>query len=168
MVSSPDLSSIRIIFYDFDGVFTDNYVLTDSHGIEYVRCSRLDGFGISRLRSLGLIQLIISTETNPVVSRRAEKLQLPVHQSVGDKAEAVTRLCSDYGIKLEHAAFVGNDINDIGAMRSVGIAFAVADSYPLVFEHAAVVTDRHGGHGAVREICDLIGDAIEAANHPIP
>ena len=120
MVSHPDLRNIRIIFYDFDGVFTDNHVVVDSNGVEYVRCSRFDGFGISRLRSLGLIQFVISTEVNPVVSRRAEKLNLPVHQSVGDKAEVVARVCDEHGIPLEHAAFVGNDINDIDAMKSVG------------------------------------------------
>jgi 3-deoxy-D-manno-octulosonate 8-phosphate phosphatase (KDO 8-P phosphatase) len=168
MVSRPDLRSLRIIFYDFDGVFTDNHVLVDSNGVEYVRCSRSDGFGISRLRSLGLIQFIISTEVNPVVSRRAEKLKLPVHQSVEDKAEVVARLCDEHGIALEHAAFVGNDINDIDAMRSVGIAFTVADAYPSVFEHAAIITDRPGGQGAVREICDLIADAIESACTPAP
>jgi 3-deoxy-D-manno-octulosonate 8-phosphate phosphatase (KDO 8-P phosphatase) len=168
MASIPDLSSIRIIFYDFDGVFTDNHVIVDSNGVEYVRCSRLDGFGISRLRSLGLIQLIISTEANPVVSRRAEKLRLPVHQSVEDKAEVVAKVCCENGIALEHAAFVGNDINDIDAMRSVGIAFTVANAYPSVFEHAAIITEHPGGQGAVREICDLIGDAIEAARIPAP
>lgn len=168
MVSHPDLRTIRIIFYDFDGVFTDNHVLVDSNGVEYVRCSRLDGFGISRLRSLGLIQFIISTEVNPVVSRRAEKLHLPVHQSVVDKAEVVTRVCGEHGIALEHAAFVGNDINDINAMRTVGIAFTVADAYPSVFEHAAIITARPGGRGAVREICDLIGDAIELTTPAAP
>jgi 3-deoxy-D-manno-octulosonate 8-phosphate phosphatase (KDO 8-P phosphatase) len=168
MFSHPDLRKIRIIFYDFDGIFTDNYVLVDSNGVEYVRCSRFDGFGISRLRSLGLIQFIISTEVNPVVIRRAEKLKLPVHQSVGDKAEVVARVCDEHGIALEHAAFVGNDINDIDAMKSVGIAFTVADAYPSVFKHAAITTDRPGGQGAVREICDLIGDAMESASSPAP
>ena len=168
MTTRPDLSNIRIIFYDFDGVFTDNHVLVDSNGVEYVRCSRFDGFGISRLRSLGLIQFIISTEVNPVVSRRAEKLRLPVHQSVEDKAELVARVCYEHCIALEHAAFVGNDINDIEAMRSVGIAFTVADAYPSVLKHAMIITDRPGGQGAVREICDLIGDAIESSCSPAP
>ncbi|MFS6826622.1 KdsC family phosphatase [Cyanobium sp. ATX-6F1] len=130
MIRRRDLSTIRIIFYDFDGVFTDNHVLVDSNGIEHVRCSRLDGFGISRLRSMGVLQLIVSTEINPVVSRRAEKLLLPVHQSVEDKAEVVAKVCAEHGILLEHAAFVGNDINDIDAMKAVGIAFAVADAFP--------------------------------------
>lgn len=156
------LSKLRIIFYDFDGVFTDNHVLIDSNGIEHVRCSRSDGFGVSRLRSLGLLQYIISTETNIVVSRRAEKLRLPAVQSVEDKAEVVASICVDHSIPLAHAAFVGNDINDIDAMRSVGVAFTVADAYPSVFAHAAIITRRSGGHGAVREICDLIGDAIES------
>jgi 3-deoxy-D-manno-octulosonate 8-phosphate phosphatase (KDO 8-P phosphatase) len=166
MLPHSDLRNIQIVFYDFDGVFTDNHVLVDANGLEYVRCSRSDGFGISRLRSLGLIQFIISTEVNPVVSRRAEKLKLPVYQSVGDKAKIVARVCDEHGISLEHAAFVGNDINDIGAMRSVGIAITVADAYPSVFEHALIITARPGGQGAVREICDLIGDAIESASTP--
>jgi 3-deoxy-D-manno-octulosonate 8-phosphate phosphatase (KDO 8-P phosphatase) len=163
MTPLGDLSSIQIIFYDFDGVFTDNHVLVDSEGIEYVRCSRLDGFGISRLRSLNVSQFIVSTETNIVVSRRAEKLKLPVHQAVENKAAVVTKVCEQLAIPLQRAAFVGNDINDIEAMQVVGTAFTVPDAYPSVLEHADVVTTRLGGHGAVREICDSIADAIEAS-----
>lgn len=159
-----DLLGIRIIFYDFDGVFTDNHVTIDSNGVEYVRCTRLDGFGISRLRSLGILQYIVSTEVDQVVSRRADKLQIPVCQGVVDKAAAIRRICSVEGIPLRFSAFVGNDINDIAAMQTAGLSFAVADALPVVLELANYVTIRNGGYGAVREICDLIADAVSASS----
>jgi len=150
------LKKIKLVVFDFDGVFTDNCVWTTQDGIELVRCWRSDGLGISRLTKIGIQTFIISTETNPVVSKRAEKLNIEYLQSVEDKAKAIEALCTNLKIDRECTMFVGNDINDIGAFNFVAIPVAVADAYPEILDHVVFKTSRPGGFGAVREICDLI------------
>lgn len=156
MLTTQLLASIRLVMFDFDGVFTDNTVLVDQGGVESVRCWRSDGLGLARLRQVGVPAIIVSTETNPVVAARAGKLKLPFRQAVEDKAVAVLELCREHGVPPENAMFVGNDINDIPAFGCVGAPVAVADAYPEVFPHVLYRTSRAGGRGAVREICDLI------------
>lgn len=155
------LRAVRLVIFDFDGVFTDNTVLVSQDGNESVRCWRSDGLGISRLRSIGIETLIISTEANPVVTVRANKLKMACKQAVEDKAQAVLQACMDLGVHPTETAFIGNDINDIAALKSVGLPIAVADAYPEVFAHVAYRTTKPGGYGAVREICDLIFHAKE-------
>lgn len=150
------LSKIELVVFDFDGVFTDNSVWTTQDGAESVRCCRSDGLGIARLSGVGVKAYIISTETNPVVSKRAEKLKIECLQAVEDKAEAMRSLCCRLNIDSEHTMFVGNDINDIGAFNFVAIPVAVADAYPEVMKHVVFKTSKPGGFGAVREVCDLI------------
>ena len=150
------LSEIKAVVFDFDGVFTDNSVYVDQNGTESVRCSRLDGFGISALRDLGLILLVLSTEQNPVVSARCKKLKLECYQGVSDKAVFLTNHLANLKITAAHVAYVGNDINDIGCLELVGFPIIVADAHPSVNSRAKYVTQSVGGHGAVREICDFI------------
>lgn len=150
------LSSIRLIVFDFDGVFTDNTVYVSQEGVESVRCWRSDGLGLSRLKSLGVSLYIISTEANPVVAARANKLNLPCRQGIEDKAVAILETCRELGIEPAHTMFVGNDINDIPAFRAIGFPVAVADAYPEVFPHVLGRTQKLGGQGAVREVCDWI------------
>jgi 3-deoxy-D-manno-octulosonate 8-phosphate phosphatase (KDO 8-P phosphatase) len=148
--------SVALVVFDFDGVFTDNAVWVSEDGVESVRCSRSDGLGLARLRSLEIPMFIISTEANPVVGVRARKLGVPCEQNVSDKGEAVRALCKRLRVDSEFVVYVGNDINDITAFRSVGIPVAVADAFPEVDSFVVHRTKRAGGFGAVREICDLI------------
>lgn len=155
------LKALRLVIFDFDGVFTDNTVLVSQEGIETVRCWRSDGLGISRLRSIGVETLIISTEANPIVTVRANKLKIACKQAVEDKAHAVLQACKELGVSTTETAFVGNDINDIPALKSIGLPIAVVDAYPEVLAHVAYQTTKQGGYGAVREICDLVFHAKE-------
>lgn len=150
------LAAAAFVFFDFDGVFTDNRVAVDQTGVESVFCNRSDGLGLSKLRRAGVEAMIVSTERNPVVSVRAQKLKLPCEQAVEDKAEAVRRLAAAAGHPLERAIFVGNDVNDAPAMRLCGLALTVADAWPEAYAVAHAATRRKGGAGAVREICDVI------------
>lgn len=150
------LASVRLVAFDFDGVFTDNMVYVSQDGVESVRCCRSDGLGLSRLRSIGVQVIIISTEENPVVSVRAQKLKTPCKQGVTDKALAILETCREFDIEPVHTMFVGNDINDIAAFQSIGIPVAVGDAYPEVYPHVVYRTVKSGGLGAVREVCDLI------------
>ena len=159
MISKEMLSTIKLIVFDFDGVFTDNTVYVTQGGVESVRCWRSDGLGLSRLQSIGVKAFIISTEENPVVTARANKLKIPCKQGVEDKAEAILQTCTEQGITPEHTMFVGNDINDIPAFKLVGFPVAVAEAYPEVYPHVLFHTKKPGGFGAVREVCDLIFQA---------
>lgn len=157
------LASVRLIVFDFDGVFTDNTVYVTQDGVESVRCWRSDGLGLSRLQSVGVQAFIISTEANPVVTARAKKLKMPCKQGIEDKAATILETCRELGIASEQTMFVGNDINDIPAFKSVGVPVAVADAYPEVYPHVIYRTEKPGGFGAVREMCDLIFHAQTAS-----
>jgi len=159
MLSLKQLQSIELVGFDFDGVFTDNTVYVQDDGKESVRCWRSDGLGLSRLRDIGIKTYIISTEKNPVVTKRAEKLNIPCVQDIQNKADAILKICSDKEIAPNHVMFVGNDINDIPAFQVVGIPIGVADSDSSIDSFITHRLSKPGGYGAVREICDLIYEA---------
>ncbi len=149
-------ADIKLIVFDFDGVFTDNTVYVSQDGVESIRCWRSDGLGLSRIQNIGVQTFIISTEINPVVTARANKLKISCKQGVKDKATAILDTCKELRVSPTHTMFVGNDINDIPALKVVGIPVAVADAYPEVEPHILFRTIKPGGFGAVREICDLV------------
>jgi 3-deoxy-D-manno-octulosonate 8-phosphate phosphatase (KDO 8-P phosphatase) len=156
MLKIETLSMVRLVVFDFDGVFTDNSVYVNQDGLESVRCWRSDGIGLERLRAVGVQAFIISTEANPVVSTRAQKLKIPCMQGVEDKAIAIKDTCKKLKIDPKQTMFVGNDINDIPALQLIGIPVGVADAYPEIYPYILYRTQKAGGYGAVREICDLI------------
>lgn len=158
------MASLHAVVFDFDGVFTDNTVSVDQNGVESVRCWRSDGLGLARLREHGLKVLILSTETNPVVAIRAEKMKTDCIHAASDKAASIKDWAASSDIALARVAFVGNDINDIPAFTLVGLPIAVADAYPEILPFVAFRTTKPGGYGAVREICDLIAQARSAAS----
>ena len=150
------LARIKGIAFDFDGVFTDNRVYVMQNGEEAVVCDRSDGMGIAMLRKTGVPMVVISTERNPVVSVRCEKLQLDVLQGVDDKLPALTKWATGQGLTVDQIAFVGNDINDVECLLGAGLGVVVADAYPVAVEAAEVQLTREGGRGAVREFADQI------------
>ncbi len=159
MIRKEIIESLQLVVFDFDGVFTDNMVYVSQDGVESVRCWRSDGLGITKLKKIGVHVEIISTEVNPVVAARADKLKISCMQGVEDKASAIVALCQQLKISTEHTMFVGNDINDIPAFQSIGLPIAVADAYPEVDSYVLFRTQKPGGFGAVREICDMIVDS---------
>lgn len=167
MLNNDLLSTVRLIAFDFDGVFTDNAVYVTQDGVESVRCWRSDGLGLSRLRSVGVQAFIISTETNPVVTIRAQKLKLPCKQGVEDKAAGILAACKELLIDPQQTMFVGNDINDIPAFQSIGVPVGVADAYPEIYPYVLYRTQKPGGFGAVREICDLVFNAKNTSKNGI-
>ncbi|WP_353826829.1 cytidylyltransferase domain-containing protein [Agromyces sp. SYSU T0242] len=158
---------VDAVVTDFDGVHTDDTAAVDELGRESVRVSRADGAGIARLRDAGVPVLILSAEANPVVSRRAEKLGVDCIQGVADKGAALREWAAARGLRLERVAYLGNDRGDIPALDAVGWPLAVPDAAPDALERARHVLERHGGHGAVRELADLVlaaRDAVAAAS----
>ncbi|HAQ60216.1 MAG TPA: acylneuraminate cytidylyltransferase [Microbacterium sp.] len=161
IVESLDVSAVVT---DFDGVHTDDTATTDAEGRETVRVSRSDGMGIAQLRRAGIPVLILSTETDPVVTARARKLQVDVRQGIDDKAAALVEWGAARGIPLTRIAYVGNDINDLACLELVGWPVAVSGAHPLVLAAARVVLSRAGGRGAVREL----SDAVLRSRRPVP
>ncbi len=159
MIDGRALRAVQVVIFDFDGVFTDNAVYVSQDGVESVRCWRSDGLGLARLKTLGVQIFIVSTEQNPVVTARANKLKIACRQGVDDKAVAIRQISDELGVSLDHVMFVGNDINDIPALQSVGLPVVVADAYPEAAQYARLQTRKPGGYGAVREVCDLIFEA---------
>ncbi|HET6647225.1 MAG TPA: HAD hydrolase family protein [Pyrinomonadaceae bacterium] len=149
------IRTIRLVAFDFDGVFTDNMVFVFEDGREAVRCTRSDGIGLSKLKTLGLEVVIVSTETNPVVTARSRKLEINCVQSCSDKRAALEALASEKNISLKQIAFVGNDLNDLPCLSAVGLPIVVKDAHPDVIRYASYQTKTPGGYGAVREVCDL-------------
>ena len=144
------------VVFDFDGVMTDNRVLTGQDGSEFVACDRSDGLGLAALRNAGIRLLVLSTEENPVVAARCAKLKLPCIHGVEDKATRLQQWLAEEGIDPAKTIYVGNDRNDTKCLELVGCPVAVADAYPEALQRALIVLERKGGKGAVRELCDMI------------
>jgi 3-deoxy-D-manno-octulosonate 8-phosphate phosphatase (KDO 8-P phosphatase) len=138
--------TIKLIICDFDGVVTDNLVITDQDGRESVLASRSDSMHIKRLREMGIEVVIISSEPNPVVMARAKKMGVEAIHNIG---------MQDKG-RVMREVLVGNDLNDLPCFEIAGWSVAVADAYPEVIRAADYVLTKTGGHGAVRELCELI------------
>ncbi len=148
---------ISLLVMDFDGVLTDNRVWVDEYGKESVSSNRSDSLGLEKLRQLTAIQvMVISKETNPVVAARCKKLNLPVLRAVENKGEALRKVINDSGLGADAVIFAGNDTNDLSAFSAAGYTVAPADAHPEVLRRADLVLSMNGGHGAVRELCDII------------
>jgi len=154
----PMPAAIKLVMLDFDGVITDNLVITDQSGREAVTASRADAMLIPKLREKGIEMMVLSSEENPVVNRRAKKMGLEaVHgMGVSKKGQVMKEVLEKKKLKPEQVVFVGNDLNDLPCFEMAGWAVAVADAYPAVLRAADLVLTRKGGHGAVRELCEII------------
>ncbi len=159
----PMPERIELIVLDFDGVITDNRVYTDQDGREMVAASRSDSLYLKALREKGVETVILSSEPNPVVAARAKKMGLESTQGVGIQAKgpALMRLLEQKNVPAERVVYVGNDLNDLPCFEIAGWAVAVADAYPEVLRAADFVLSKPGGHGAVRELCEIILKKIE-------
>ncbi|MGQ9833881.1 MAG: cytidylyltransferase domain-containing protein [Candidatus Villigracilaceae bacterium] len=154
----PMPEKIDLVVLDFDGVVTDNRVWTDQDGREMVSAWRSDSLWLGELRDRGIQVVILSSEPNQVVKARARKMGLEAVHGVGikEKGEALKNLLSEKNIEAAHTIYVGNDINDLPCFEIAGWAVAVADAYPEVLRAADYVLSRPGGHGALRELCEMI------------
>lgn len=151
-------AKVDLLVLDFDGVVTDNRVWVDEQGHEMIAANRGDSLIMGKLRRAGTEIVIISSEVNPVVAARAKKMKVEAIHGVGleEKAKVLANLLAERQINPQNVAYVGNDINDLPCFELAGWAVAVADAQPEVLRAADYVTVKTGGHGAVREVCDLI------------
>ncbi len=171
------LEAVRLLVLDHDGVLTDNHVYTNQHGEEMCRYYRGDGIGIERVKALGVRVVCLSSEANPVVAARCLKLKLRCIQGSKNKLWDLGQEAGIEAIPLSGVAYVGNDVNDLECLKAVGFPFVPQDCEKALRASRYVGRDievsadilrftrliRKGGEGCVREVCDLIADAKEAA-----
>lgn len=147
---------IEALILDFDGVFTDNRVLVSQDGSESVWCHRGDGWGLSHLKKHGFPIAVFSTEANPVVAARCRKLGLECVQNLANKGAALEQWLRERQINAANVIFVGNDVNDLNCLKLVGCPVVVADAHADVLGAARLILEARGGHGALRELADMI------------
>ncbi|MVO18517.1 acylneuraminate cytidylyltransferase [Parasedimentitalea huanghaiensis] len=156
-ISDRRLARVKAIVMDFDGVHTDNLVITDQTGVESVRTSRGDGMGLAQLRESGRYHMmILSKERNPVVLQRAEKLQLEVQHAVDDKVAALQIWLEARGLNWADLLYVGNDINDRDALDHAGLSVCPSDSHPSILGSSDWILPLPGGKGALRVMADML------------
>lgn len=152
----------KLIVYDFDGVMTNNCVTVDENGIEYVTVHRGDGWGVRMIKDkLNIPQIILSTEENIVVARRAEKLKIPVIHNAGDsKKQILTDYCFENGYSAKDILYIGNDLNDYDAMMMCGCRASPSDAEPEIRAVSDYIFAAKGGYGVVRELYRLLSEVI--------
>jgi len=152
-----DLSKIKLLLLDVDGVLTDGRIIYDHHGVETKAFDVKDGHGIKMVQRAGIEVGIITGRTSEVVNVRAQELGIAiVHQGAKDKLLPYLEVLAGRGLVDEQVAYVGDDIVDLPILRRVGFAAAVADAVDDVKSLVDYVARRPGGRGAVREVCDLL------------
>jgi 3-deoxy-D-manno-octulosonate 8-phosphate phosphatase (KDO 8-P phosphatase) len=151
------LCKIKLLVMDVDGTLTNATVYYSKNGEELKKFSIRDGMGIELLRKGGLEAAILTSESSPIVTSRARKLQIQ-HVIMGsrNKKKDIEDLAEKLSLKLENIAYIGDDVNDIEPMRVAGISACPADSNAHVRQIADYVCERQGGDGAVREIIEKI------------
>jgi len=158
--------AVRVLVMDVDGVLTDGGIYYTERGDEVKRFDVRDGQGLVLLRQAGVLTAVITRRRSEIVERRADELGIvEVHQGATDKRAILETLLARRGIAASDAAYVGDDVGDLPAMSLVGCPIAVADAVPPVKAAALYVTRAHPGHGAIRELCDLI---LSSRNSPKP
>jgi 3-deoxy-D-manno-octulosonate 8-phosphate phosphatase (KDO 8-P phosphatase) len=161
-VSELSLARIRAIALDVDGVLTDGTFWWGPDGQEWKRFSFADVMGVSLARKAGLIVALISGEGSQLVDRFALKMGITdVFKECKDKADALRRFAKHCSLELDEICFMGDDVNDLGALAIAGLSAAPADARPEVLAKAAFVAKRGGGKGAVRELVDAVLQARE-------
>jgi N-acylneuraminate cytidylyltransferase len=146
----------KIIITDFDGCLTDDRVWLNLEGEEFVAANRKDGLAIERLRKIGIQVIITSTETNKVVLARGNKMGVEVLQGLSDKVEAIDKYLIQKELKWNDIWYIGNDVNDLGAIKKANISICPADAVKKVKKSVDLVLKTNGGYGVLSEIASSL------------
>ncbi|MFC3283576.1 KdsC family phosphatase [Litchfieldella rifensis] len=151
---------IRLLALDVDGVLSDGRLYFQADGVEIKAFHTQDGHGLKLLRQAGLEVALITGRDSPMVSRRAADLGINhVHQGSDDKLDVLRQLCARLDLQFEQVAYCGDDLPDLAAIKRAGLGISVPNAPAYIRAHADWTTERQGGHGAVREICDALLEA---------
>jgi N-acylneuraminate cytidylyltransferase len=151
-----DIKLPKIIFTDFDGCLTDDKVKVNMLGKETVKANRKDGLAVKRLRKLGIEVVISTSETNKVVDVRAKKMKVELLKGLENKVEAISKYLNEKSLNWSDVWYLGNDINDLGAIEKAELSLCPLDAAIEVFEKAKVVLSRRGGEGLLSEIASRL------------
>jgi 3-deoxy-D-manno-octulosonate 8-phosphate phosphatase (KDO 8-P phosphatase) len=166
-VSRQRWAAIRLFAMDVDGVLTDGSLHISSDGTESKSFSILDGFGLKELERADIVTAWITGRPSGATAVRAKELKIPhVIQGRIDKNVALQELATRLGLTPNQCAYMGDDVIDVAAMQWAGIGIAPLDAMDAALEVAAVITERRGGHGAVREVCEHILTARGSSHSP--
>lgn len=156
----PFARKVKLLLLDVDGVLTDGSLIYSHDGGESKCFNTKDGLGINLLQQSGVEVGIITARTSEVVARRAEELKLAhVYQGHRDKLAAYEQILKDTGLRPLHTAYMGDDWLDLPLLNRAGFSTTPADGAVEIRQRVHYTTARCGGHGAVREVCDLIMEA---------
>lgn len=147
---------VRVLGLDVDGTLTDGRLLFDSEGRELKAFHVHDGQGLVLLRRAGIHVVLVTARVSVVVEHRARELGIEAHTGVHDKLACIDGVVARLGVGRDSVAFMGDDLPDLRVMPHVGFAIAPANAHPWVRERAHWRTQARGGHGAAREVCDLV------------
>ena len=148
---------IKLLICDVDGVFSDGRIYLSNSGEELKAFHTRDGYGVRSLLTSGFNLAVITGRQSKIVENRMTALGVThIYQGVDNKFEPYEALLALYGVTPEEVACIGDDIVDLPVMNVVGLAVSVADGHPYVRQHAHFVTTLNGGHGALRELTDLL------------
>ena len=147
----------KVIFTDFDGCLTDDRVWLNQEGEEFVAANRKDGLAINLLKELGITVVITSTETNKVVSARAAKLDIEALQGLASKVDAIENYLAKNNLTWNDSWYIGNDINDLGAIRKAKLSICPSDAVKAVKKVSDIKLKTEGGYGILSEVVLLIG-----------
>ncbi|GHC20099.1 KdsC family phosphatase [Aidingimonas halophila] len=148
---------IRLLALDVDGVLTDGRLYFQADGIESKAFHTQDGLGIKLLQRTGVDVALITGRDSPMVSQRAAALGIAhVHQDRDDKLAALQELCRQLNLTTDQAAYAGDDLPDLAAIKQAGLGMTVPNAPMYIQEHADWVTEHPGGQAAVRDICDML------------
>jgi len=151
------IEAVRLFILDVDGVLTDGRIIMDDNGREIKQFDVRDGHGLKLLMRYGIGVVLLTGRKSAVVEHRARDLGIEeVHQGIWNKVEVSESILQNRDLRYDQVAFVGDDIVDIPLLRRVGFSVAVADAAEEVKRIVDFVTQKKGGRGAVREICEII------------
>lgn len=155
--ASEPVPKIKLLLTDCDGCLTDGGMYYSEHGDELKKFNTRDGMAFAMLRARGILTGIVTSETVELNQRRAEKLKIDIYEAgCKDKAASIRRICAEKGIRPEQVAYVGDDLNDLEAMQTVGFSCCPADAIEAVKEVADYVAQAAGGRGVIREVAEQI------------
>ncbi len=147
---------IKLFVYDFDGVMTDNRFLLNSSGEEQVYLNRSDGLAIKMISSLGINQVILSSENSEIIKLRADKLKIDCMHGVLEKEKVLKKIQIKYGVEGDEVGYIGNDLNDYKAMKSIGLKMCPFDAEKRIVDCCDIVFQKKGGQGVIRELYSMI------------
>lgn len=154
---------IELVVFDVDGVLTDGRLYLGDDGTEFKAFHVRDGHGVKELRAAGIKVAALSGRRSAAVTRRMDELQVDIYrQGCQHKDQDFTDVLRHFDVAGERAAYLGDDVIDLPAMRLAGLPAAVADAHPRVLAAARWVSTLRGGRGAARELCDFILEARSA------